>query len=113
MSDPQGEAFHFEPGMRKCPGCGNTVVKFQGSSDIHCMMCSKYFCYYCGFGPCLDLVSLYEHMRSEHSANGVDGVWANPPDVRKYRLGEPVSDEELNEFYKKYPNIKADNYSLK
>ena len=104
MSNPTEEgAFHVEPGLRKCPGCGTIFWKSIGSPNFRCPTCKKEFCYICGFGPC-DKVSIYDHMMSEH---GRDGVWS-PPDFRKYCRGEQVSDEELNEFYKKYPNLKAD-----
>ena len=43
--------------------------------------------------------SAVEHFMAEHN-------FENPPDYRKYVLHEKVSDQELNDFYSKFPHLK-------
>ena len=75
------------PGYRICPHCYQIIVKTQGCNYIKCAQCGTEFDYYSGFQD------------NKHN-------WDNPPDYRKYVLGENVSDKELNEFYEKFPHLK-------
>ena len=88
------------PGYRVCPWCNRAIEKIEACNRIACK-CGKYFCYYCGFKGNTSN-EIYEHLKTEHK-----GYFKNPPDYKKYYLHENVSPKELDEFYKKYPHIKA------
>ena len=96
------DKFKFPRGYRFCPGCKRPVEKSEACNHISCR-CGKHFCYYCGWGPCDDSSPVYSHLSECHS-----GCFNNPPDYRKYCLHENVSDDELNNFYKQYPQFKID-----
>ena len=98
--DPKEEAKELPQGLRVCPSCKEIIEITGGCCNVHCK-CGALMCYYCGAGPFNDSGSCYEHMKKEH-----DGPFKLPPDHRKFWRGENVSDEELNEFYAKYPNLK-------
>ena len=89
--------FVLPPGLRRCPNCKRPCVKISGCNRISCS-CGKHFCYYCEFGPADTATDVYNHLSSEHG-----GYWKDPPDFKRYILGESVSDEQLNAFYEKYP----------
>ena len=95
----QQEALIVPPGLRISPCCQKIVEKCGNCSDVECA-CGKHFCYYCGFGPGTGK-QIYRHIHKEHGR-----AYSDPPDYRKYYLGESVSDEELTEFYAKYPKLK-------
>lgn len=85
----KAEKFSVPPGFRMCPNCNH----------IHCR-CGKHYCFYCEEGPWDDSSSCYNHMGTHRDSYG------DPPDYRKYVLGQSVSDAELEEFYRKYPKFK-------
>jgi len=87
------------PGFRICPSCKRMVEKTQACNHISCS-CGKHFCYYCGAGPWDNSSPCYTHLM-EHG-----GCFNDPPDYRKYYLHENVSDNELNNFYRQYPQYK-------
>ena len=62
--------------------------------------CGAHYCYHCGFGPKKSSKAIYKHILSEHGS-----IFADPPYLRKLH-GEEVSEDELNEFYAKYPHVK-------
>ena len=88
------------PGFRTCPNCKRPSVKVSGCNRITCN-CGRHFCYYCGFGPTDTSGEVYDHLSREHG-----GYFNDPPDYKRYILGESVSDEELNAFYEKYPQFR-------
>jgi len=88
--------FSIPPGSRICPYCHNCVMKSSACNHITCL-CGKHFCYFCGAGPYNTPGECYSHLREEHQ-----DYFRNPPDYRKYYLGENVSDQELQEFYRQY-----------
>ena len=88
-------------GDRVCPYCHVIVEKSQACNHIACR-CGKHFCYYCGAGPWDSDSPCYDHLRCEHGGHSND-----PPDYRKFIKNETnVTEQELNEFYLKYPQLK-------
>ena len=75
------------PGYRMCPNCHLICVKTSGCNYMKCEKCGTDFDYYSGF-------------------KGGEHNFENPPDYRKYVLQENVSDQELNDFYSKFPHLK-------
>ena len=75
------------PGYRMCPNCHLICLKDERCNYVECSQCGTDFDYYTGFKG------------GKHSFN-------HPPDFRKYILHENVSDQELNEFYEKFPHLK-------
>ena len=90
------------PGYRKCPNCKRLTFKCAGDNHITCQ-CGKQFCYYCGYGPCNGGSEIYRHFSAEH-----EGCFNNPPDYRHYILGQAVSQQELDEFYGRYPHLRPE-----
>lgn len=87
------------PGYRRCPKCKVVVLKIEACNHISCK-CGYHFCYYCGQGYSKGAL-VYGHLTQEHN-----GYYNDPPDYRKYYKNEKVSDEELEAFYKKYPDFR-------
>ena len=75
------------------------IEKIQNCNRISCG-CGKHFCYYCEAGPYNTMNECYAHIREKHG-----DYFNDPPDYKKYK-GVPVSDQELREFYEKYPKFK-------
>ena len=86
-------------GFRICPSCKMPVEKVAACNHIKCE-CGKHFCFYCGWGPADDKQQVYNHLNTDHYGHS-----NNPPDYRKYYLHQYVSDTELKNFYKMYPQL--------
>ena len=95
--------FPIVQGCRICPSCKVQIEKSESSNHIHCKICGKHFCYYCGWGPTDDSCSVYAHLSEEHG-----NCYNNPPDYRKNFRHEMVSEDELQKFYQKYPQLKPE-----
>ena len=57
MADAMAQRYIEREGKR-CPKCGQGVVKSEGCNKMHCVGCDGYFCYVCG-----DAIIGYEHFR--------------------------------------------------
>lgn len=79
----------IQPGCKICHGI---VEKTEACNHLACR-CGKDFCNYCGLR-----MSEGKHSISEHG-----DIYNHPPDCRKYILNENISDQELEEFYNKFP----------
>ena len=84
-------------GSRICPFCNEPVEKMQACNHIHCN-CGKDFCYYCGQGF-ENSNECYAHMDKEKH-------WIEAPDYMRFIQRVSVKNEELKEFYLKYPKWK-------
>ena len=87
------------PGFRNCPACKRIIEKSEACNHMTCK-CGKHFCYYCEWGPQDSSGPIYQHLSNEHG-----GCFNDPPDYKQLR-GIPVSADELNQFYQKYPKFK-------
>ena len=63
--------------------------------------CGKHFCFFCGWKSVRPSDDVERHAVEEHG-----GCFCDPPDYRRFVLNSYVPDEELDEFYKRYPDIK-------
>jgi len=90
-------------GSRVCPNCSRLVMKSSGCNRITCE-CGKHFCYFCGGGPWNTERECYKHLTEKHN-----GYYSEPPDYRRYVLGQEVPDKDLEEFYSEYPNLIPDD----
>ena len=63
-----------------------------------CCCCRKFWCYYCGGGPFNNYSECHIHITQNiHQVN--------PPDFHPERSSE----DELADFYNKYPQLKPNN----
>lgn len=87
-------------GQRTCPNCKRAVTKLDSCNNIGCK-CGKFFCFFCGKGPENTREAVFQHMAKDHG-----DCFADPPDYKKFCLNVDVSDEELEDFYQKCPNMR-------